>query len=57
MAIIRTADVFTPAKLPTVTDVDRTNVSRSLASWVNRGGFLVMPPGASVGVVSTSLTP
>ena len=41
MATIFTSDVFTPAKLPTFTDVDRTSVSKNLALWVNRGGFFV----------------
>ncbi|MBP2420730.1 hypothetical protein [Microbacterium imperiale] len=41
MSLIVTADVFTPAKLPTVTDVDRTGVSAELSRWVNRGGFFV----------------
>jgi hypothetical protein len=38
---IFTSDVFTPAKLPTITDVDRTSVSEQLAMWVRRGGFFV----------------
>lgn len=41
MSNILTSDVFTPAKLPTVTDVDRTLVSKQLARWVNRGGYFV----------------
>lgn len=41
MTIIQTSDVFTPAKLPTVTDVDRTTVSKELSMWVRRGGFFV----------------
>lgn len=41
MAILHTSDIFTPAKLPTVTDVDRTSVSRELSTWVRRGGYFV----------------
>lgn len=41
MAILQTSDIFTPAKLPTVTDVDRTSVSNELSMWVRRGGYFV----------------
>jgi hypothetical protein len=42
-----TSDVFTPAKLPTVTDVDRSQVSAELKKWASRGGYFVSVLGTT----------
>lgn len=44
---LETSDVFTPAKLPTVTDVTRDEVSLQLDRWLRRGGFFVSVLGTT----------
>lgn len=39
--------MFTPAKLPTVTDVDRSQTSAALRKWVRRGGYFVSVLGTT----------
>lgn len=45
--MIETSDVFTPAKLPTYTDVDRTHVSKDLRRWMRHGGYFVSVLGTT----------
>lgn len=45
--MIETSDVFTPAKLPTYTDVDRTHVSKELRKWMRLGGYFVSVLGTT----------
>jgi hypothetical protein len=46
-APVQTSDVFTPAKLPTVTDVDRRELSSSLERLLRRGGFYIPVMGTT----------
>lgn len=45
--MVETSDVFTPAKLPIFTDVDRSEVSGMLRKWVRRGGYFVSVLGTT----------
>lgn len=45
--MLRTSDVFTPAKLPEFTDVDREIVSRNLAKFARRGGHFISVVGTT----------
>ncbi|MDQ0676568.1 hypothetical protein QFZ36_004194 [Pseudarthrobacter siccitolerans] len=44
---IQTSDVFTPAKLPTITDVDREDLSKALDRLLRRGGFYIPVMGTT----------
>lgn len=44
---VQTSDVFTPAKLPTVTDVDREHLSKALDRLLRRGGFYIPVMGTT----------
>lgn len=45
--MIKTSDVFTPAKLPTYTDVDRTQLSEELKRWMRHGGYFLSVMGTT----------
>lgn len=44
---LETSEVFTPAKLPTFTDVTRSEVSASLNKLLRRGGFFISVSGTT----------
>ena len=44
---VQTSDVFTPAKLPTITDVDREELSKALDRILRRGGFYIPVMGTT----------
>lgn len=43
----QTSDVFTPAKLPTVTDVTRENLSKEIDRELRRGGYFISVLGTT----------
>ncbi|SMQ66979.1 hypothetical protein SAMN06295909_1386 [Plantibacter sp. VKM Ac-1784] len=49
MAIIQTSDVFTPAELPKVTDVDRSKLTHEIAQLMKRKSYISLTGGSKLG--------
>lgn len=49
MALIQTADVFTPAELPRITDVNRTELTTGITRLLSRKGYISLTGATKLG--------